>query len=299
MENVAITAQMVKALREKTGAGMMDCKKALTECNGDMENSIDWLREKGISKAAKKAGRIAAEGLSKVVVDGNKACLVEINSETDFVAKNEQFLKLVDDLAKTLLVAAPATLEEALACEIDGETIENTLVNATATIGEKITLRRFEVVSKTDADIFGAYIHMGGKISSCIVLKDTDNAELAHDLAMQVASMSPLVVKRSDLDQAIVDREVAVQTEIMKNDESLQGKPEKVLAGIIEGRVSKTLQEMCLIDQAFLKEPNSKVSQVLKQANTEAVCFVRYAVGEGIEKKEENFAEEVAKVTAG
>ncbi len=295
---MAVTAALVKELREKTGAGMMDCKKALTECDGDISKAADWLREKGIAKAAKKAGRIAAEGLSKVVVEGNKACLVEINSETDFVAKNEQFLKLVDDIANALIHTNCTSVEEALKVEMNGETVEAALINATATIGEKITLRRFVVLSKEESDIFGTYIHMGGKISVAVVLKNCSNEEVAHDLAMQVASMNPSFISRNHMDPAFVEHERNIQLEIMKNDESLANKPEKVLQGIVEGRLSKTLQEMCLVDQAFFKDPGMKVSAVLKQANTEVSAFVRYAVGEGLEKREENFAEEVAKVTA-
>lgn len=295
---MAITAALVKELREKTGAGMMDCKKALTECDGDIARASEWLREKGIAKAAKKAGRIAAEGLSKVAVCGNKACVVEINSETDFVAKNEQFLKLVDDIANALVNANVETVEDALKVEMNGETIEAALVNATATIGEKITLRRFVVVSKEDADIFGTYMHMGGKISACVVLKNCANTEVAHDMAMQIASMNPSYISRNHMDPEFVAKERAIQLEILKNDESLANKPEKVLQGIVEGRLSKSLQEMCLVDQLFFKDQGMKVSQVLKDANTEVVQFVRYAVGEGMEKREENFAEEVAKITA-
>ncbi len=296
---MVVTAALVKELREKTGAGMMDCKKALTECEGDIAKASDWLREKGIAKAAKKAGRIAAEGLSKVVVSGNKACLVEINSETDFVAKNDQFLKLIDDVAQALLGATPATMEEAMQVDVQGVSVEAALINATATIGEKITLRRFEVLTKGDADIFGSYIHMGGKISSCAVLKDCANNEVAHDVAMQVASMNPSFITREHMDPNFVEHERAIQLEILKNDESLAGKPEKVLEGIVEGRLSKSLQEMCLVDQVYFKDPGLKMAQFLKQANTEVTAFVRYEVGEGIEKKEENFADEVAKVTAG
>lgn len=295
---MAITAAQVKELREITNAGMMDCKKALTECDGDIQKSIDWLREKGISKAAKKADRIAAEGLSKVVVDGNKACLIEINSETDFVAKNEQFLGLLDVVANALLNANVSTVEEANKITVNGKTLEEILVDATATIGEKITLRRFVVLTKEDSDIFGAYVHMGGKISTCAVLKNTTNTDIAKDIAMQVASMNPSYVSRDDMPAEIVEHERAIQEEILKNDESVKGKPEKVLLGIIEGRVSKSLQEMSLVDQIFFKDQDKKVGQVIKDANTEVKEFVRYAVGEGIEKKEENFAEEVAKITA-
>ncbi len=292
---MAITAAQVKELRELSGAGMMDCKKALTECDGDIKKSIDWLREKGISKAAKKADRIAAEGLSKVIVDGNKACLVEINSETDFVAKNEQFLSLLDSVAKVLLNSDVKTLEEAGKLELQGKTLAEVMVDTTATIGEKITLRRFEVMEKTDADCFGAYIHMGGKISACTILKNSTNEEIAKDMAMQVASMNPTYVSRANMPADIVEHERAIQTEITKNDPQFEGKPEKVLMGAIEGRVTKSLQDMCLMDQVFFKNPSSKVKDVLKEANAEVSSFVRYAVGEGIEKKEENFAEEVAK----
>ncbi len=292
---MAITAALVKELRERTGAGMMDCKKALTECDGDMEKAIDWLREKGIAKAAKKAGRIAAEGLTRVVAEGNRACLIEVNSETDFVAKNEQFLNLIDTASAAILKAAPKTMEEALALDVDGVTLENKLIDATATIGEKITLRRFEIMEKADGDVFGTYIHMGGKISACVVLKNSDNAEVARDMAMQVASMSPSYVSREHMPAEIIEKERNVQMEILKNDESLSNKPEKVLKGIVEGRLSKSLQEMCLVDQIFFKNPDLKVAQVLKEANTSVEGFVRYAVGEGLEKREENFAEEVAK----
>lgn len=292
---MAITAALVKELRDRTSAGMMDCKKALTECDGDMEKAVDWLREKGIAKAAKKAGRIAAEGLTRVVTDGNRACLIEVNSETDFVAKNEQFLALIDLTANSILKATPKTLEEALAMDVDGVTLESKFIDATATIGEKITLRRFEILEKEDGDTFGAYMHMGGKISACVILKNSDNAAVAKDMAMQVASMTPSYVSRADMPADVIEKERTVQMEIMKNDESLANKPEKVLNGIVEGRLSKSLQEMCLVDQPFFKAPDQKVSQILKEANASVSCFVRYAVGEGLEKREENFAEEVAK----
>ncbi len=293
----AITASLVKELRDRTGAGMMDCKKALTNCDGDLAKAADWLRENGIAKAVKKAGRIAAEGLSKVVVKGNKACVVVINSVTVFVAKNEQFLTLVDTIANALVDAGVKTVEEANAVSVNGETIENLLINATATIGEKITLRRFEVVEKADDEVFGDYVHMGGKISVIVVLKGSD-ATVAHNIAMQVASMNPSYISRDYMEAEVVEKERAIQTEILKNDASLAGKPEKVLAGIIEGRVSKTLQEMCLVDQLYILDQGMKVSQYLKNNNTAVTSMVRYAVGEGIEKREENFAEEVAKQMA-
>ena len=294
---MAATAAQVKELREKTGAGMMDCKNALNETNGDMAKAIDWLREKGIAKSLKKANRIAAEGLSKVVVNGNKACLVEINSETDFVAKNEQFLALLDNVTNTILASNAKTNEEALAPTCNGKTLNDLFVEATATIGEKIVLRRFALVEKTDAQKFGSYIHMGGKISALAVVEGGDDA-FAKDMAMQIASMAPSYVSSADMPKEIVDHERQIQTEIANNDESLKSKPEKVLAGIIEGRISKSLKDMCLVDQEYFKDTNMKVSQVLKDTGATVKSFVRYLVGEGLEKREENFAEEVAKQMA-
>ncbi|MBQ6149321.1 MAG: elongation factor Ts [Oscillospiraceae bacterium] len=291
---MAVTAAQVKELRDKTGAGMLDCKNALAESDGDMEKAIDWLREKGIAKSIKKASRIAAEGLSKVAIDGNKACVVEINSETDFVAKNEQFLKLLDDATNKILTAAPANVEEALALPLDNGTLNDAFINATATIGEKIVLRRFEILNKNDDEIFGDYSHMGGAKTAIVVMKG-GNPELAHYMAMQVASMSPTYVSAADMPADVVEHERKVQTEIVKNDEKFAGKPENVINGAIEGKVSKALKEMCLVDQEYFMDTAKKVSAVLKENNAEVTAFVRYAVGEGIEKREENFAEEVAK----
>lgn len=287
-----ISASLVKELREKTGAGMMDCKKALEAVDGNVEAAIDWLREKGIAKAAKKSDRIAAEGLTKVVVSGNVAIVVELNSETDFVAKNEQFLALLDVVANTILDGQPADVEAALALTTEKGTLETLIAEATATIGEKISLRRFELVSKQDDEVFGSYMHNGGRISAVAVLKG-ENAEVAKDVAMQVASMQPAYISRNHMPADIVEKERGIQLEIIKNDEAMANKPEKVLAGILEGRLSKSLQDMCLVDQLFFKNPDLKVGQYLKQANTETVAFVRYAVGEGIEKKADNFVEEV------
>ncbi|WP_416326545.1 translation elongation factor Ts [[Eubacterium] hominis] len=288
-----ITAQMVKELREKTGAGMMDCKKALTECDGDMEKSIDWLREKGIAKAAKKSDRIAAEGLTRVAVDGNVGVVLEVNSETDFVAKNEQFLGLLDNIQNVLLTQKPADLDAALACTLDGVTVADMVTTATATIGEKISLRRIAVVEKADDEFFGSYMHMGGKISALVVLKGKEDAKVAKDIAMQVASMAPQYVSRDEMPAEVVEHERKVQIEIVKNDEKLANKPEKVLAGIIEGKVSKNLKDSCLVEQEFFLNPDQKVAQYLKESQAEVVSFIRYNVGEGIEKREDNFAEEV------
>src|SRR5690554_3830653 len=198
-----ISAAQVKELREKTGAGMMDCKKALEATDGDISAAIDWLREKGIAKAAKKADRVAAEGLTRVVVNGNTAALIEVNSETDFVAKNEQFLELLESLAATVAKNTPKTMEEALALDLNGETVENAIISATAKIGEKISFRRFEIVEKSDDQIFGMYMHNGGRISALSVVEG-GNEEVAKDMAMQVASMTPRYVSRNDMTHDIV-----------------------------------------------------------------------------------------------
>ena len=292
----AVTAKLVKELRDRTGAGMLDCKKALEATEGNVEEAITWLREKGIASAQKKAGRIAAEGLTDIVVSGNKAVVVELNSETDFVAKNEQFIGLVEKVATAIVENDPQTNEDVLALEVDGESINDLIVSATATIGEKITFRRFEVITKNDDEVFGLYKHMGGSISAVTVLEG-GNEEIAKDMAMQVASMNPSYVSIDNIPKEIVDKETEVQVNIVKNDAELSSKPEKVIQGIIKGRVSKTLQEVSLNDQIFFKDGNSKVSQVLKQENAKVLNFVRFAVGEGIEKREENFAEEVAKAS--
>ena len=294
-----ITAAQVKELRDKTGAGMMDCKKALTETDGDLAKAIDWLREKGISKAAKKADRVAAEGLTRAVVNGNRAVVFEVNSETDFVAKNEQFLELLSVLSDVLVNSSVKNLEEALALEVNGKTVEALVVDVTATIGEKITLRRVEVLEKTDAEVFGSYVHMGGKISVIAKLSATDDADVAKDMAMQVASMNPSYISRNHMPADFIEHERKIQTEIIKNDEALASKPEGVLKGILEGRLSKSLQDSSLVDQLFFKDQDKKVADVVKAAKTEVLAFVRYAVGEGIEKKADNFAEEVLNQTFG
>lgn len=292
----AITAKLVKELRDRTGAGMLDCKKALEATGGNVEEAITWLREKGIASAQKKEGRIAAEGLTNIVIGDNKAVIVELNSETDFVAKNEQFLSLVETVSNAILNNDPQTNEDVLALEVDGTTISDLVINATSTIGEKITFRRFEVLNKDDNQVFGSYKHMGGSISAIVVVEG-DNEEIAKDMAMQIASMNPTYVSMKDIPQEIMEKEQEIQVNIVKNDPELSSKPEKVIEGIIRGRVSKSMQEVSLMDQIFFKDGSSKVAQVLKEANTNVVSFVRFAVGEGIEKREENFAEEVAKAS--
>lgn len=291
---MAITAAQVKELRELTGAGMMDCKKALTECEGDTKKAIDWLREKGIAKAAKKEGRIAAEGLAKILIEGNKAVVLEVNSETDFVAKNDRFLALLDEAAKAIFNSNAKTVEEALALPTAEGTLNDSFIGAVAVIGEKITLRRFEIVEKSDDELFGSYTHQGGRIVAVTVVKGTADAQVAKNMAMQVASMNPTYVSRNEMPQDVVAHEREVQEGIMANDPSLANKPEKVKAGIIEGRVSKSLQDMCLVDQEYFLDTNLKCGQYLKENNAEVVKFVKYIVGEGIEKKQEDFAAEVA-----
>lgn len=292
-----ITAALVKQLRDRTGAGMLDCKKALTETDGDIEKAVEWLREKGVAKAAKKADRIAAEGLTKVAINGNTAVLVELNSETDFVAKNEQFRDLIDVVTALIAVEHPEDLEAALALRQNDRSVNDMIIDATATIGERITLRRFSYVEKTDTEVFGQYIHMNGKISAVSVLSDGADEALAKDMAMQVASMNPQYVSREEMPHELVEKERATQLEIVKNDPALASKPEKVLHGIVEGRLTKSLQDMCLVDQVFFKEPDVTVGKYLNQHGASVIRFGRYAVGEGIEKREDNFAEEVAKMT--
>ena len=290
---MAITAAQVKELRALTDAGMMDCKKALTATDGDMTKAIDWLRENGLAKAAKKEGRIAAEGLSRILIDGNKAAIVEINSETDFVAKNERFLELLDTTLRTLIASDAKTVEEALALACGEGTLNDTIINAVATIGEKISLRRFEILTKNDDELFGSYTHQGGRITAIDIVKGGD-AQVAKNMAMQIASMNPTYISRKYMPQEVVDHERAIQEGILAKDESLANKPEKVKKGIIEGRISKSLQEMCLVDQEYFLDTNMKCGQYLKDNGAEVLKFVKYTVGEGIEKKEDNFAAEVA-----
>ena len=288
-----ITASQVKELREKTGAGMMDCKKALTECDGDMAKAVDWLREKGISKAAKKEGRIAAEGLTRVATKGNTGILFEVNSETDFVAKNEQFLHLLDVIQNAILDTKAADVDAVLTTSTPEGTIADLITNATATIGEKITFRRVSVVEKADDEFFGSYMHMGGKISALAVLKGETNETVAKNIAMQVASMAPTYVSQSDIPGDVVEHERELQLQMMKAAPKMAGKPEKVLQGILKGKVDKHFKDQCLLDQEVFLDPKMKVANFLKDNKVELVSFVRYQTGEGIEKREENFAEEV------
>ncbi|OZM58601.1 elongation factor Ts [Lottiidibacillus patelloidae] len=288
---MAVTAQMVKELREKTGAGMMDCKKALTETNGDMEKAIDFLREKGIAKAAKKADRIAAEGLAAVKVDGNKAVILEVNSETDFVAKNENFQGLVQELAGHILTQGPATVEEALEQPLNGtgEKIQDYLNTNIAKIGEKISLRRFNVVEKEDGDAFGAYLHMGGRIAVLTLLGGTTDEDVAKDVAMHVAAVNPKYVTRDQVSEEEVEREREVLTQQALN----EGKPANIVEKMVVGRINKFFEEICLDSQSFVKDPDQKVGKYVASKGATLKGFTRFEVGEGMEKREENFADEV------
>jgi elongation factor Ts len=287
---MAVTAQMVKELREKTGAGMMDCKKALVETNGDLDAAIDFLREKGLSSAAKKADRIAAEGTTFILVEGNEAVLLEVNAETDFVAKNEGFQTLVRELAEHLLATKPASTEEATASTMsNGLVVADHISNAIAKIGEKITLRRFVVRTKTDSDSFGPYLHMGGRIGVLVMLEGSTNEQAAKDVAMHVAALNPQFISRDEVSEEEVDRERKVLTEQALN----EGKPENIVAKMVEGRLGKYFEEVCLLDQSFVKNSDQKVRDFVNSTGGTVIEFVRYAVGEGIEKRQDNFAEEV------
>ena len=281
-------ASDVKELRDKTGAGMLDCKKALESCNGNMDEAVDWLREKGISKAAKKESRIAAEGLCKIEVKDNKAVILEVNSETDFVAKNEEFTNFVDYLASVIVNNDLKTHEEVLAFDDNGETIESKLVSLTAKIGEKISFRRHELVEKTDTEVFGSYLHMGGKIGALVVLDNTTE-EVAKDVAMHVAAMAPVCVNRESVPTDMVEHESKVIKEQVMN----EGKPAEIAEKMVAGRLNKFYKEICLEEQAFIKDSNVTVGDYVKNNGGSIVSMIRYAVGEGIEKKEENFADEV------
>lgn len=283
-----ITASLVKELREKTGAGMLDCKKALEACDANIDAAVDWLREKGISKAAKKADRIAAEGIAAIKIDGNNAVIVEMNSETDFVAKNEEFTQLVDVILDTILANDPKTNEEVLALESNGKTLEALIVDKTATIGEKLSFRRFERITKTDGQSFGSYIHMGGRIA-VLTLVNGANEEVAKDVAMHAAAMRPTYVRRSEVPQEAVEKERNVLKEQAVN----EGKPVEIAEKMVEGRINKYYKEICLEEQPFVKDGDVNVATFVKNNGGSIIDMKRYEVGEGMEKREENFADEV------
>ncbi|AMC07689.1 elongation factor Ts [Turicibacter bilis] len=284
---MAITAAMVKELREKTSAGMMDCKKALVETNGDMSAAIDWLRERGIAKAAKKSDRVAAEGLCSVAIEGNTAVIFELNSETDFVAKNEQFLTLLDKLGKILVTNKPATVEEALAIEVEGTTVDGMLIEATSTIGEKITLRRLTVVEKADNEFFGSYLHMGGRIAALTVVEGKE--EVAKDAAMHAAAINPQYLTVEQVPAEVVAKEREILTQEALN----EGKPANIVEKMVEGRIRKFLADVCMLEQPFVKDGDVTVAKFAANNGSTIKSFIRLEVGEGIEKVVANFAEEV------
>lgn len=291
-----ISASLVKELREKSGAGMLDCKKALEANNGDINASIDWLREKGISKAAKKADRIAAEGLAAILIDGNNAAVVEVNSETDFVAKNEEFIDLVNKILKAIISSdvEDGNIDSVLSLKTEEGTINDLIVNKTAKIGEKISLRRFSKITKNDNEVFGEYIHMGGRIAVLTVISNVSN-DIAKDVSMHAAAMKPSYVKISDVKAEELEKERAILKEQAIN----EGKPADIAEKMVQGRIQKFYKEICLEEQPFVKDSDINVKTFVKNNGGEIISMIRFEVGEGIEKREENFAEEVAKQING
>ena len=289
-----ITAAMVKELRDLTNAGLSDCKKALEATNGNKEEAINWLREKGIAKAAKKSDRIAAEGMAAILVKGNDAAIIEVNSETDFVAKNDTFKALVNEILETIINSDAKTMEEVLELKTSAGTVNDLIISKTATIGEKLSLRRFNKITKKDNEAFGSYIHMGGKIAVLTVVSDVTE-EVAKDISMHAAAMKPLYVTKEEVPAEEIEKERVVLKEQAMN----EGKPAEIAEKMVEGRIRKYYEEICLEEQAFVKEPSMSVGKYASNNGGKIVSMTRYEVGEGIEKKEENFAEEVAKQING
>lgn len=284
-----ITAAQVKALRDKSGAGMMAAKKALVAADGDVDQAMKALREKGVKTAAKKSGRVAAEGLADIAIKGNIAAIVEVNAETDFVANNKDFRSLVQEIADTIAANQPADMDAANATKMaDGQTIADAIINATATIGEKISFRRFVVLTKSDNDNFGSYQHMGGKIAALTVLAGA-NEEVARNIAMHVAAINPRYTASEDVPADVMSAEKAKLVDEAKK----EGKPEKIVEKIVTGRLNKFLAEICLNDQEYVKDSDQTVGQYAKANDGKVVKFVRYEVGQGIEKAEKDFAAEI------
>ena len=285
-----ITAAIVKELRERTGAGMMDCKKALVATEGDMEKAIDFLREKGLSQAAKKAGRVAAEGavVAYVTEDGNTGAIVEVNCETDFVGKNENFQALAKSIAELIVKTNPADVDALLASEMDGKTVKDIVTEAIAKIGENISVRRFVRYESAEGKVY-SYIHGGGKIGVLVDMKGGD-AELGKDIAMQVAAANPQFLNRNEVPDSELEHEKDILTEQARN----EGKPENIIAKMVMGRINKYYKEVCLVDQEFIRDGDLTISKLLKSKNADVARFARFQLGEGIEKKQENFADEVA-----
>ena len=284
-----ISAKLVKELRDMTGVGMMDAKRALVEVDGDMDAAVDHLREKGMAKAAKKNDRVAAEGLANVSTSGNFAAIVEVNSETDFVSKNEMFQDLVKKIATEIATNKPKSMEEALALKTDKGTIESELIEATTVIGEKISFRRYELVEKADNAAFGSYLHMGGRIAVLTVLDGTTDEEVAKDVAMHVAAINPRYVDESQIPEAELEHEKAILSEQALN----EGKPANIVEKMVIGRLNKFKAEISLVDQPFVKDPDMTVEKYVASKGATVRSFTRFEVGEGIEKREDNFVDEV------
>lgn len=285
-----ISAKDVNELRSQTGAGMMDCKKALTECNGDMQAAVDWLREKGIAKAAKKADRIAAEGLANIFTEGNKAVILEVNCETDFVTKNSEFVEMIENIGKAILNSNAQNLDEIMELDVEGQTVNEYIIAKTAKIGEKLSLRRAMLVEKNDDENFGAYLHMGGKIAVLTVVEGA-TSEVAREVAMQAAAMNPSYLSREDVPEDVIAKE----REVLKEQAINEGKNPDIAEKIVNGRIEKFYKENCLIHQAFVKDCDIDVETYVKNNGGVVKTMIRYEVGEGMEKRNENFAEEVAK----
>lgn len=295
-----ITAQMVKELREKTSAGMLDCKKALAATDGDMEKAVTWLREKGIAKAVKKEGAVAAEGLCSYTISGNKCVVFELNSQTDFVAQNEKFLSLLEKVGKILSESNATNTEEALALQVEGKDLNTIILEASGVIGEKITLRRVNVIEKTSDQVFGAYKHMKGRIVTIAILTGNDDV-VAKDIAMHVAALNPKYVSKNDVPEDVIakEREIILAAALNENAQSAKPKPENIVAErIVPGRLEKNLKEICLLSQAFVKNPDQTVEAYVNGAKAQVVSFIRLEVGEGIEKQVNDFAAEVAAQSA-
>ena len=295
-----ITAQMVKELREKTSAGMMDCKKALAATDGNMEEAVTWLRERGIAKAVKKEGAVAAEGLCSFAIAGNKAVVFELNSQTDFVAQNAKFIDLINNVGSIILASDATDTESALKVTKDGKDLNTIILEASGVIGEKISLRRVSVINKNDNQVFGAYKHSGGRIIVVTVLDGNDEV-VAKDVAMHVAALSPKYVSKDDIPADVIEkeREVILAAALNENKESAKPKPENIIAErIVPGRLDKSLKEICLLSQAFVKNPDQTVEAYVAGAKSKVNTFVRLEVGEGIEKQETDFAAEVAAQSA-
>ena len=283
------SASDVKDLREKTGAGMLDCKKALDACNGSIEEAINWLREKGTIKAAKKSDRIAAEGLSQIFINKNKAVVLEVNCETDFVAKNDEFKEMTDKIGNAILNSSINEFEDVLKLDVNGETVEELIIGLTAKLGEKISFRRFKVVTKNDTENFGSYIHMGGRIASLITIEG-GNEEIAREVAMHAAAMRPLYLNSSEVPANVLEKE----KEIMKQELLNEGKPADKIDNILVGKVKKYYEDVCLENQIFVKAENKEtVSKYLENNGAKLLSMTRFEVGEGMEKRQDDFAKEV------